>query len=81
MKKFDLAGVDGNAFSVMNYVCGAMHEAFYKARKEQNELAIKAYNSEARDAWCKDMMSGNYDRLLALSCAKIEEINLFMEQE
>ena len=81
MKKFDLVGVDGNAFSIMGYVNNAMREAFYKARKEQNELAMEAYNQKARDAWCKDMMSGNYDRLLALSCAKIEQINLYMEQE
>ena len=60
-KKFSLAGVDGNAFSVMAYVKTAMREAGF-SRKEMSE-------------YMEDCMRGDYDRLLILSEEMIERCN------
>lgn len=59
--KYDLVGIDGNAFVIMGYVTGAMREQkFTKAE-------IDAYRANA--------MSSDYDHLLMVSVAKIEECN------
>jgi hypothetical protein len=61
MGKYDLVGVDGNAFSIMGYVSEAMRQE-NKTGKE-----IKAYVNEA--------MSSDYDNLLRVSINIIEELN------
>ena len=59
--KYDLVGIDGNAFSVMGYVIRAMRECRF-SKEEQNEYQQKA-------------MSGNYDNLLAVSVEYVDKCN------
>lgn len=59
--KYTLAGCDGNAFAVMGYVTNAMK----KEGKTPSE--IRAYRTNA--------MSGNYDKLLAVSMEVLDELN------
>ena len=61
MKRFDLVGVDGNAFSVMAYTSRAMKTAGFS--KEE----ITQYTEQAT--------SGDYNHLLALSCEWIDKCN------
>jgi len=59
--KYDLVGIDGNAFSVMGYVAKAM-------RKEgKSEAEIKSYREKA--------MSSDYNNLLCESMDIIDELN------
>ena len=60
-EKFDLVGIDGNAFNIMAYVKTAMREAGF-SREEMSE-------------YVKDCMRGDYDRLLILSEEMIERCN------
>ena len=61
MEKYNLIGIDGNAFSVMGYVQNAMkHEG--KTNEE-----IKTYLTEAK--------SGDYENLLCVSFDMIEKLN------
>ena len=59
--KYNLVGVDGNAFAVMGYVRDAM-------RKEGCSL-------EEQKAYTEDAMSGNYSHLLYVSIDMIEKLN------
>lgn len=59
--KYDLVGIDGNAFSVMGYV--------RKAMKEQK------FTQEQIEAYQKDAMSGDYNHLLCVSMKAIEDCN------
>lgn len=59
--KYDLVGVDGNAFSVMAYVARAMKEMGYPSD------AIDCYKEEAR--------SGDYNHLLCLSATMVDNCN------
>lgn len=62
MKKFfSLAGVDGNAFSVMGYVTDCMEKVGF-TKKEQS-------------AYTKEAMSSSYDNLLVISMEMIMECN------
>lgn len=61
MVKYNLVGIDGNAFSVMGYVANAMR------REHRQKWEIDAYVAAA--------MSGNYDNLLTVSFDVIEELN------
>ena len=60
-KKFDLVGIDGNAFNIMAYVKTAMREAGF-SKKERSE-------------YVEDCMRGDYDRLLILSEDMIDRCN------
>lgn len=60
-EKFDLVGVDGNAFNIMAYVRTAMREAVF-SKKEIDE-------------YLKDCISGNYDHLISLSVEMVERCN------
>lgn len=61
MKKYDLIGVDGNAFSIMRYVSSCM-------RKENLEKCeIDEYFAQA--------MSSDYSNLLRVSVKVINKIN------
>jgi hypothetical protein len=61
--KYDVVGVNGNAYSVMGYVAKAMRESG-KTREE-----------EEVDAYYADAKSGDYGRLLAVSVAMIDRLN------
>lgn len=60
-QKYNLVGVDGNAFGVMGYVIRAMKREGY------SQEAIAKYRNEA--------MSGDYNNLLAVSAKAIDDIN------
>ena len=59
--KYDLVGVDGNAFAVMGYVLKAMKEC-KMSKEEQSDYQTKA-------------MSGDYNNLLAVSVETIDLCN------
>lgn len=61
MSRYNLVGVDGNAFSVMGYVREAMRVE-HKTRVEIDE-------------YTKDAMSGDYDHLLAVSLKMVDSLN------
>lgn len=61
MEKYNLVGVDGNAFSVMGYVAKAM----------RNE----GKSREQIDAYYADAKSGDYNHLLSVSFQMIDELN------
>ena len=61
MKAFTLVGVDGNAFSIMGYVCSAMESA------NMTTMDI--------DAYTKDATSYDYNHLLVVSCKMIDRVN------
>ena len=64
--KYNLVGVDGNAFSVMAYVLKAMKEC-KMSKEEQSDYQIKA-------------MSGDYNNLLAVSVEMIDMCNKIAEE-
>ena len=59
--KYDLVGIDGNAFSVMGYVDKAMFE--------------QGFTKAERTAYQKRAMSGDYDNLLCESVQMIDMCN------
>ena len=59
--KYDLVGVDGNAFAVMGYILKAMKEC-KMSKEEQSDYQSKA-------------MSGDYNNLLAVSIEMIDKCN------
>lgn len=61
MKKYDLVGVDGNAFAVMAYVLRAMREC--------------RFSKAAMDEYKKDATSSNYVHLINASLEMIEKCN------
>ncbi len=66
MPKYDLIGVDGNAFNIIGYVSQAMRREHYSKEEiiKYREIAI----------------SGDYDFLLNFSMEKIDEINKKVEE-
>ena len=64
--KYDLVGVDGNAFAVMAYVLKAMKEC-KMSKEEQSD-----YQTEA--------MSSDYNNLLAISIKMIDLCNKIVEE-
>lgn len=64
--KYDLVGVDGNAFAVMAYVLKAMKEC-KMSKEEQSDYQTKA-------------MSGDYNNLLAVSVEMIDICNKIAEE-
>ena len=61
-KKYSLIGLDGNALSVMGYVSNAMKECG-KTKEDIDSYTIKA-------------ISGNYNDLLKLSQAVLDDLNI-----
>jgi hypothetical protein len=59
--KYDLVGVDGNAYSVMGYVVRAMRNEHLSIEEQNN------YKTQA--------MSGDYDNLLIESVKMIDKLN------
>ena len=64
--KYDLVGVDGNAFAVMGYVLKAMREC-KMSKEKQSDYQTKA-------------MSGDYNNLLAVSVEMIDKCNEIAEE-
>lgn len=60
-EKYTLVGVDGNAFSVMGYVCNAMKQ--------------EGKTKEQIDAYLTDAKSNDYYHLLSVSHATLEALN------
>lgn len=60
-EKYNLVGVDGNAFSVIGYVRNAMRECKRTAQE------IQEYSQKA--------MSGDYNNLLCVSMDMVERLN------
>ena len=61
MPKYDLQGIDGNAFNIVGYVTRAMRREHY-SREEITKFREVA-------------TSGDYDFLLCAAMEKIDEIN------
>lgn len=59
--KYDLVGVDGNAFAVMAYVLRAMKEC--------------GCNKVDQSIYVENAKSGDYDHLLAVSVEMIDKCN------
>jgi len=60
-KKYNLVGIDGNAYSVMGYVTNAMRE--------------QGFSKAERDEYLKKAMSSDYNNLLCVSMDYIEMCN------
>lgn len=60
-KKYNLVGVDGNAYSVMGYVIGAMRET--------------GFSPEEINAYKEDAMSSDYSHLICVSADMIDKCN------
>ena len=69
MVKYTLIGLNGNAYSIMAYVCDAL-----KQERENMELASDKYETIKAD-YLKDAMSGDYNHLLCVSFDLVERIN------
>ena len=61
LKKYNLVGIDGNAFSVMGYVNRCMR------KEKMSDEEIKEYKSNA--------ISGDYNNLLCVSMDMIDKLN------
>lgn len=61
MAKYDLVGVNGNAFAVMGYVANAMRENGYTRNQVEDYYA--------------DAKSADYSHLIRVSVRMIDEIN------
>lgn len=59
--KYDLVGIDGNAFSIIGYTSRAMKETGFT----YDEIAD----------YKRSAMKSDYDNLLYVSCQKIDEAN------
>jgi len=59
--KYDLVGIDGNAFCIMGYVVKAMKEC--------------GFSKSERDAYYNDATSSDYDHLLCVSVGMIDKCN------
>ena len=60
-KKYNLVGVDGNAFSVMGYV--------------RNAMRAEGFTRQEIEDYTKDAMSSDYSHLISVSCDMVDECN------
>lgn len=74
IQRYTLVDCDGNAFSVMGYVCRAFDESgrLFNRPRVITDANKKNYQMLA--------MSGNYEELLALSVQTLEDINEDLEK-
>ena len=74
IQKYTLIGCDGNAFSVMGYVCRAFEESGKLLGRSHfvTEANKKNYTMLAT--------SGNYDELLCISMQMLDDINEDLEK-
>lgn len=68
-KKYNLVGIDGNAYSIMGYVSTAM--ALECEAMGWDAAALK----KEKDAYLADAMSGDYNHLVAVSADMVDRIN------
>lgn len=61
MPKYDLVGVDSNAYCIMGYV--------------QRAMRMEHYSQEEVNNYIKDAKSGDYNHLLATSIDMVDELN------
>ena len=61
MKAYTLVGINGNAYSIMDYVRVAMDDA--------------NMTNDDIDAYVKDATSSDYNHLVAVSCEMIDKVN------
>ena len=66
-EKYTLVGVDGNAFAIMGYVCGAMKQ--------------EGKTREQIDEYLKDAKSSDYSHLVAVSAEMIYQLNEEIEND
>lgn len=66
--KYNLVGINGNAYCVMGYVTTAMKEVCRKT-------GYSNFGKHAQDAYLADAMSGDYDHLLCVSAQMIDKCN------
>ena len=59
--KYDLVGIDGNAFCIMGYVVNAMKEC--------------KFSKAERDDYYRMATSGDYDHLICVSIEMIDKCN------
>lgn len=68
-KKYDIVGIDGNAYSIMGYVSTAMAQ----------ECEAMGWDAAAlkkeKDAYLNDAMSGDYNHLVAVSADMVDRVN------
>lgn len=68
-KKYDIVGINGNAYCIMGYVSTAMAQ----------ECEAMGWDSAAlkkeKDAYLNDAMSGDYNHLVAVSADMVDRIN------
>ena len=57
--KYNLVGIDGNAYSIMGYVTNAMKE--------------EGFSKAERDEYLRDAMSADYNHLLCISVDYIDQ--------
>ena len=60
-QKYNLVGIDGNAYSIMGYVIDAMKE--------------EGFSKAERDEYLRDAMSADYNHLLCVSIDYVEQCN------
>ena len=60
-QKYNLVGIDGNAYSIMGYVTDAMRE--------------EGFSKAERDEYLRDAMSADYNHLLCVSIDYVEQCN------
>ncbi len=60
-KKYNLVGVDGNAFAVMGYV--------------RNAMRAEGFSRKEIEDYTKDAMSSDYSHLISVSCDMVDECN------
>ena len=60
-QKYNLVGIDGNAYSIMGYVIDAMKE--------------EGFSKAERDEYLRDAMSSDYNHLLCVSIDYVEQCN------
>lgn len=68
-KKYDIVGINGNAYCIMGYVSTAMVQ----------ECEAMGWDAAAlkkeKDAYIADAMSGDYNHLVAVSADMVDRIN------
>lgn len=69
MAKYNLVGIDGNAFCIMGYVCNAL-----KKEREKMGLTQKAFEA-IKATYLDSAKSSDYNHLLCVSDEMIEKIN------
>ena len=60
-QKYNLVGIDGNAYSIMGYVTDAMRE--------------EGFSKAEMDEYLRDAMSADYNHLLCVSIDYVEQCN------